>query len=1208
MSMTVFAEDTRTQVNLVEGTSPDFTPIFGKSIDSIRPEVTVTTGSPAHFEHNYWRKYDEATGQYNRVDSGSFTKGKWRYDAKVIIDGEGNNTHALANGVVIKVNGVQWDNIQGIHGLDHGKFTLQYVKSPVFEVDPSNSQIIVFNADNTDLCDNLIVGTSITSVNLADSVEGGTAPYSFNKLSGPEWIDISSSGVVTGTPTAADAGYSKDLVFRITDKNGTTAKGTLIVPYVHNVRTTIKKVECTSPDYTPVYGEKVDSIQPKLTVTEGAPAYIETKYWRKYNEETRSWETVKNGVFTGGKWEYSAVVRVDGENNKTHTLSEETLVKINGQDWEVFPKAYIYDDRSLLYIYSSEFEVEVPESLTGNVSLSKAYYNDPVNPVLSDNLKTMNTSGKLSFQWQRSDDGTDGFKDISGATNQAYYPSTSDVGKYIRVVITADGYISSVISNSIEVKQALINFEKPVTPTLSYDAANGLTVTNAKANQEYLVTYNNNDPSDWSSSVKPSTNGSLKMTASTGTTVYVHTRVAETIYKPAGRFSDYNSIYTGTPTYLVSFDINYSKLTLKAGDVVELTSSPIPANATSWSSSPGVQWYVNGSSAKLYKDAACTQEYNRYSDGYCESVYLKGLSQSNWFTVGAERTISGGIPTVKQMNAAVTDTAGNYILERLAFPDVTLAPGESVTVDISSYPDPSKVEGNMTFTANSSNPASTITLTPLDNNTKLKIDVPSNAMLGEYGYDVKLDGTLVNRNVWTITVGEKNVPVSNVSVLTSNVTLAPGTSMDLTAVVSPSNATDGETITWSRSSGSDKITVDNTGRVTVSASASAGLEAVIKAEAGGKSGTCTVKVGVPEYGINVINGKAYSGGTEVTKAKAGTSINLAADAAPPGKIFLKWKVVRGDANTFNATNESVSFDMPDEELEIVATYVDIHTHNYQSVTTKATTSKNGTVEKECSICGDKITETIYYPKTIKLSYTSTTYNGKVKSPTVSVVDAAGNKLVEGTDYDVTVPTGRVNAGTYTYKVVFKGNYSGSKTLNLTINQASYTPTVKGYSGTYDGKKHTISFSGLKSGSTIKYRTSPTGKWTTTKPTRTSVGKTTVYYQITNKNYKTVKGSKTIVINPVKTSITSLSKGTKSFTVKWAKKTTQTTGYQIQYSTSSTFASGNKTVTVTSNKTTSKTIKSLKAKKKYYVRVRTYKTVNGVKYYSGWSAKKYVTTK
>lgn len=289
-----------------------------------------------------------------------------------------------------------------------------------------------------------------------------------------------------------------------------------------------------------------------------------------------------------------------------------------------------------------------------------------------------------------------------------------------------------------------------------------------------------------------------------------------------------------------------------------------------------------------------------------------------------------------------------------------------------------------------------------------------------------------------------------------------------------------------------------------------------------------------------------------------------------------------------------------------------HEHNYQNVITKATTSANGYIGKECAICGDKITETIYYPKTIKLSYTSTTYNGKVKSPTVSVVDAADNKLVEGTDYDVTVPTGRVNAGTYTYKVVFKGNYSGSKSLTLTINQASYTPTVKGYSGTYDGKKHTISLSGLKSGSTIKYRTSTTGTWTTTKPTRTSVGKTTVYYQITNKNYKTVKGSKTIVINPKGTSISKVSGAKKAFTVKWKKQsskmaTSTITGYQIRYSTSSKMTSA-KTKTVKGYKYTSKKITKLSAKKKYYVQVRTYKTVSGKRYYSSWSSVKSVKTK
>lgn len=73
-------------------------------------------------------------------------------------------------------------------------------------------------------------------------------------------------------------------------------------------------------------------------------------------------------------------------------------------------------------------------------------------------------------------------------------------------------------------------------------------------------------------------------------------------------------------------------------------------------------------------------------------------------------------------------------------------------------------------------------------------------------------------------------------------------------------------------------------------------------------------------------------------------------------------------------------------------------------------------------------------------------------------------------------------------------------------------------------------------------------------------------------------------------------------------TSYITGYEIQYSTSSTFASGNKTVVATKYSTVSKTISKLTAKKKYYVRIRTYKTVSGVKYYSPWSAKKYVTTK
>lgn len=93
-----------------------------------------------------------------------------------------------------------------------------------------------------------------------------------------------------------------------------------------------------------------------------------------------------------------------------------------------------------------------------------------------------------------------------------------------------------------------------------------------------------------------------------------------------------------------------------------------------------------------------------------------------------------------------------------------------------------------------------------------------------------------------------------------------------------------------------------------------------------------------------------------------------------------------------------------------------------------------------------------------------------------------------------------------------------------------------------------------------------------------------------------------------TTLKSLTKAKKAMTVKWNKRPSYfVNGYQIQYSTSSKFKSGNKTVTVKGSSITSKKITKLKSKKKYYVRIRTYR-VSGTTKYSSWSSKKYVTTK
>ena len=108
------------------------------------------------------------------------------------------------------------------------------------------------------------------------------------------------------------------------------------------------------------------------------------------------------------------------------------------------------------------------------------------------------------------------------------------------------------------------------------------------------------------------------------------------------------------------------------------------------------------------------------------------------------------------------------------------------------------------------------------------------------------------------------------------------------------------------------------------------------------------------------------------------------------------------------------------------------------------------------------------------------------------------------------------------------------------------------------------------------------------------------FRATGINNYTGTVTERIAINPKGTSISKAKAAKKGFTVKWKKQAEQTTGYQIQYSLKKNFK-GAKTVTVGNTKTVSKKIKKLKAKKKYYVHIRTYKKVGKTTYYSEWSA-------
>ena len=226
-----------------------------------------------------------------------------------------------------------------------------------------------------------------------------------------------------------------------------------------------------------------------------------------------------------------------------------------------------------------------------------------------------------------------------------------------------------------------------------------------------------------------------------------------------------------------------------------------------------------------------------------------------------------------------------------------------------------------------------------------------------------------------------------------------------------------------------------------------------------------------------------------------------------------------------------------------------HEHSYKKQVVKPTTKVLGYTRSTCTMCGN-----------VKIgSYTAPT--GKIggfkcKARTASAQTVAWNKMNTASGYQVQISTKdgkkwstsanlKASAISYTFKKLAAGN--------------NYKFRVRFYVKAADGKNYYSPWS-----STLNSPTLPTG-----------------------------------------TAITKLSPASKAFTAQWKKA--GFTGYQIQYATNAKFSKA-KTVTVKNAKTLKATVKKLSAKKVYYVRIRTYKTISKANYFSTWSKAYKVKTK
>ena len=267
----------------------------------------------------------------------------------------------------------------------------------------------------------------------------------------------------------------------------------------------------------------------------------------------------------------------------------------------------------------------------------------------------------------------------------------------------------------------------------------------------------------------------------------------------------------------------------------------------------------------------------------------------------------------------------------------------------------------------------------------------------------------------------------------------------------------------------------------------------------------------------------------------------------------------------------------------------------------------GSKHKECTVC-KKVLETAEIPAlsrisiskaSVTLSTSTYAYDGKAKKPGVTV-KLNGKTLKNGTDYTVSY-SNNTKVGTAKVTITGKGNYTGSVSKTYSIKNNFKKATVSGISTkAFTGKNITQNITVKYNGKTLKNSTDYTVFYSNNK----NIGTATV--KIAGKGSYTGTITKTFKINPAKQEIQKLTAKSKAFFVDWAQKGSAT-GYEIQYATNSKFTSAKK-VTIKNNKTDKTTVSKLSGKKKYYVRVRSYTTVKGTKYYGAWSASKSVTTK
>lgn len=408
-----------------------------------------------------------------------------------------------------------------------------------------------------------------------------------------------------------------------------------------------------------------------------------------------------------------------------------------------------------------------------------------------------------------------------------------------------------------------------------------------------------------------------------------------------------------------------------------------------------------------------------------------------------------------------------------------------------------------------------------------------------------------------------------------------------------------------------------------------------------KTGDVSIK-GTVEKGFTIAKAKqsvSAASTDEQIHVKASTEIqadgigDISLETSTPDLVDINETTVTGKKAGLALIKVTVSGDANHEEASTMVAVGVNENHVIEQMIENQKTLENGDVEydevQRCTLCKEEISRTTRTLKNIKscevkLSAFTYVYDGKEVKPEVTVL-LEDTTLSEGTDYRLEYQDNN-RVGEASVSVTGIGNYTDTKTVSFqivekpkqptapviekldTVNITSIANAKKGIKLTWNrvsgaqgyiiyrayGKGGYKAIKTVTNGATAAYTdtgaTTNGGKYTYAVCAYKGsikgayVGKT--YYYLKQNRISSVKNN-----------------ASKKATVKWTRNT-KANGYQVNYKT----GKKQKTITVKSNKTLNKVLKSLKKKATYSVKVRSYKKVSGVTYYSEWSSAKKVKIK